>query len=356
MYIQINKNKESVISVMINFDDKTGDENIHQNIVSLRRMLKLSQSAFIEKYLSDEDGVKMMSNSKYSNFERFGGEDSGKIASVIAEKIGVEAKSFCLDPDAFVAFAEIIVKTEEQTENHSFATGQNSQVEQLVRILSDYISNAIMEGEYKLGDKLPSDRDLAAKFGVGRTALREALKVLSVLGLIDIRPGQGTFICKNTSNFFLMPLSWSFFVGDDQVDNMIEVRNVLEQKSAQLAAQNATEEDLEFLTNVYENSKQAYNDGNFKDFLDYDMEFHLAIARCSHNPVIQNLLFTSRSLIRQISKSGMLTLENLRNIYVEHGIIYDAIKNKDSYGASQKMISHLINSCTRYQLPHYFMK
>ena len=78
-------------------------------------------------------------------------------------------------------------------------------IRQLGRILSDYISNAIIEGDYKLGDKLPSDRDLAAKFGVGRTALREALKVLSVLGLIDIRPGQGTFICRNTSNFFLMP-------------------------------------------------------------------------------------------------------------------------------------------------------
>ncbi len=331
-------------------------ENIHHNIVSLRRMLKLSQSAFIEAYLSDEDGRKMMSNSKYSNFERLGGEDSEAIAAAIAKKMGIEPSVLMHDPDVFIAYAEAMVKTEEQKENYSFATGQNSQVEQLVRILSDYISNSIMEGEYKLGDKLPSDRDLAAKFGVGRTALREALKVLSVLGLIDIRPGQGTFICKNTSNFFMMPLSWSFLVGDESVDQMIEVRNVLEQKSAQLAAQNATEEDIEFLTKVYENSQEAYNTGNFKDFLDYDMEFHLAIAKCSHNPVIQNLLFTSRSLIRQISKSGMLTLENLKNIYVEHGIIYEAIKNKDSYGASQKMISHLINSCTRYQLPHYFIK
>ena len=341
---------------MKNITDELNNENIHQNIVSLRRMLKLSQSVFIEKYLSDENGNKMMSNSKYSNFERFGSEDSEEIASVIAGRMGVDVSVFCLDPDGFIAYAETIVKTEEEPENHSFVTGQNSQVEQLVRILSDYISNAIIEGDYKLGDKLPSDRDLAAKFGVGRTALREALKVLSVLGLIDIRPGQGTFICRNTSNFFLMPLSWSFLVGDENVDKMIEVRNVLEQKSAQLAAQNATTEDIEFLTAVYEKGKEAYNAGNFKDFLDCDMEFHLAIAKCSHNPVIQNLLFTSRSLIRQISKAGMLTLENLMNINMEHGFIYDAIKNKDSYGASEKMVAHLIHSCTRYQLPHYFIK
>ena len=337
---------------MRNASVKPGNENIHQNIVTLRHMLKMSQLAFIEAYLSDDEGRKLMSNSKYSNFERFGGEDSEEIAALVASKLEIDSAVFRNDPDAFVSFAEQIAKTEEK-EDHSFATGQNSQVEQLVRILSDYISNAIMEGDYKLGDKLPSDRDLAAKFGVGRTALREALKVLSVLGLIDIRPGQGTFICKNTSNFFLMPLAWSFFVGDDKADKMIEVRNVLEQKSAQLAAQNATEEDIVFLTEVLEKGRKAYDDGNFKDFLDCDMEFHLAIAKCSHNPVLQNLLFTSRSLIRQISKSGMLTLENLRNIYIEHGIIYDAIKNKDSYEASQKMISHLINSCTRYQLPLY---
>ena len=131
---------------MRNASVKTGNENIHQNIVTLRHMLKMSQLAFIEAYLSDDEGRKLMSNSKYSNFERFGAEDSEEIAKVVASKIGTDVAVFQLEPEAFISYVEPMVKSEEK-EDHSFATGQNSQVEQLVRILSDYISNAIMEGD-----------------------------------------------------------------------------------------------------------------------------------------------------------------------------------------------------------------
>lgn len=327
------------------------DENIHINVLSLRRALKLSQSAFIENYL--KDGERSMSLSKYSNFERNGGKDSLHIAELVCQRVKLDISVFMMSPDGFVPYIDDFFKQpcdKMSFHNPDSIKNQDSPVSQLVRIISDYISDCLASGELKTGDKLPSDRDFSAMFSVGRTAVREALKVLSVLGLIDIRPGQGTFICKNSSNFFLMPLSWGFYMGEHNIYHIIDVRNVLEVESAQLAAKHWTQEELELLTDTFNRSSEAYYNGNFKDFLDLDMDFHLAIANCSKNPIISSLLFTSRNLIRQISKSGMATVEHLKNIYVEHGIIYNAICERDAYGASQKMLAHLINSCARYSI------
>jgi len=200
------------------------------------------------------------------------------------------------------------------------------------------------------GDKLPSDRNLAEIFGVGRTTVREALKVLSVLGLIDILPGQGTFIAADSSNFFTTPLSWTFFMGERNLKHIINVRNVLEIESAKLATQNATKEDLAKLSQIFERSSRTFLEGNLQDFLDLDLDFHLAIAKCSQNPIIHSLLLTSRKLIRYISKTGMVNLAQLKDIYEEHKMIYLAIASGDPNEAAQKMALHLEKSKERYRI------
>lgn len=328
---------------------------IKENILGLRRRLKLSQGEFIKRFLSDENEKPVISVSKFSNFEKHGTGDPQQFAKLIASTMSMDAGVFSMDPDLFAKNIDLLIESHIDDNRNNFKNigelmHRENNVKTLVRVISDYLSDGILAGEMRPGDKLPSDRNLSAMFGVGRTSVREALKVLSVLGLIDILPGQGTFITADSSNFFITPLSWNFLMGERNVDHIINVRNVLEIESAKLATKHSNKKDLEKLSLIFERSSKAYLDGDLQNYLDLDLDFHLAIAQCSQNPIIQSLLLTSRKLIRYISKSGMVNLMQLKDIFEEHSLIYNAIISRDPIEASKKMASHLAKSRDRYQL------
>ena len=269
--------------------------------------------------------------------------------------MSVDTNVFSMEPDLFAKNIDLLIEPQLHDNRNNFSSigelaRRENYVKTLVRVISDYLSDSILAGEMRPGDKLPSDRNLSAMFGVGRTSVREALKVLSVLGLIDILPGQGTFIAADSTNFFITPLSWTFFMGERNVNHIIDIRNVLEIESAKLATQYADKKDLKELSLIFERSTKAYLDGDLQDFLDLDLDFHLAIAQCSQNPIIHSLLLTARKLIRYISKSGMVNLVQLKDIFEEHNLIYNAVISRDPIEASQKMTLHLERSRERYQL------
>lgn len=328
---------------------------VKDNILSLRRRLKLSQSEFIKRYLSNKDGKPILSISKLSNFERHGIGDPQQFAQLIASAMSTDIDIFFMEPDLFAKNIDLLIEPQTQVDRNDFRDVgkliyKENNVKTLVRVISDYLSDSILAGEMRPGDKLPSDRNLATIFGVGRTSVREALKVLSVLGLINILPGQGTFIAADSTSFFTTPLSWNFLIGERNLTHIIDIRNVLEIESAKLATKNADKNDLENLIHVFERMSKAYLNGNLQDFLDLDLDFHLAIAQCSQNPIIHSLLLTSRKLIRYISKSGMANVMQLNDIYEEHNLIYNAIISRDPIEASQKMNFHLEKSRDRYKL------
>lgn len=335
--------------------EKLYSSYIPENLLLLRRILMLSQTEFINKYLTDELNQPLLSISKLSTLEKKECNDSEYYASVIAQKFAVDAKLFQLPPDDFAKNIDLFIHHQNTSQNKALKdiiplVKKTSQVETLVNIISDYLVDRIITGELKPGDKIPSDRDLSALFNVGRTSIREALKVLSVLGLINILPGQGTFIASQSSEFFLTPLSWSFLIGEKNLEHLISVRNVLEIESARLAALNAAKEDLEILKDIFEQSKNAYTKSNYQLFLDSDLDFHLTIAQCSHNPILYNLLLTSRKLIKHISQSGMLNLDDLSAVYQEHTRIYMSITQQNSAEAVSSMRHHLENAHRRYHL------
>lgn len=335
--------------------EKLYSSYIPENLLLLRRILMLSQTEFINKYLTDELNQPLLSISKLSTLEKKECHDSEYYASVIAQKFAVDAKLFQLPPDDFAKNIDLFIHHQNTSQSNTLKDiaplgKKTSQVETLVNIISDYLVDRIITGELKPGDKIPSDRDLSALFNVGRTSIREALKVLSVLGLINILPGQGTFIASQSSEFFLTPLSWSFLIGEKNLEHLISVRNVLEIESARLAALNAAKEDLEILKDIFEQSKKAYTQSNYQLFLDSDLDFHLTIAQCSHNPILYNLLLTSRKLIKHISQSGMLNLDDLSAVYQEHTHIYLSITRQNSAEAVSSMRHHLENAHRRYHL------
>ena len=221
-------------------------------------------------------------------------------------------------------------------------------INQLLYRLTMYFADQIFDHKLKKGDQIESDRVLATKLGVGRSAIREALKVLDVLGMIDIRPGQGTYISNDETNFFIIPLSWSLFLNGKQVENILTVRNLLEVKAAELAAECTDTDALKNLKAVDEKMNCAYAQQDYKAFLETDLEFHQGIARCSQNTVILSMMQAISSLMRHVSGSGMVNAQQLKESEEEHSRIYDCILKHDGKGAAEAMKYHLERAAGRY--------
>jgi DNA-binding FadR family transcriptional regulator len=326
--------------------------HIPENLLTLRRRLKLSQKDFIRACLSDDDGAPLISVPTLSNLENGISAGAAELADRAARTLQVDREVFWEDPDRFAKNIELFF-------GHVLEAGspvlpgageKPGGTAALVEAISDYLTDAIIRGELRPGSKLPPDRKLGALFGTGRSAVREALKVLGALGIITIMPGHGTFIASESAGFLHLPLSWTFLIGENRFGHLIDVRNVLEMESARLAAERADAKSLDKLAQVYTDMIKAFKAANFKDFLDRDIDFHLTIAACSQNPVIIDLLATSRKILSYISKSGMLTMAHLKNIYAEHSDIFAAITARDSGGAKKAMETHLAKARRRYHI------
>jgi GntR family transcriptional repressor for pyruvate dehydrogenase complex len=326
--------------------------HIAENLLTLRRRLKLSQKDFIRLYLSDAEDLPLISVSTLSNIENGSTAGLEELSGRVAQKMKVDSAVFREDPDSFAKnidlfFAKVL---DEKIPAPGAKEKRRGAADALVEEISDYLMDAVIRGELRLGSKLPPERKLGSLFGAGRSSVREALKVLGTLGIITIMPGHGTFVASESAGLLHLPLSWTFLIGENRLGHLIDVRNVLEAESARLAAERADQKSLDNLGRIYSKMIQAFQAADFADFLALDIDFHLAIAACSQNPIIINLLATSRKIVSYISKSGMLTLEHLRNIYAEHSNIYTAITARDSAMAKQMMESHLGKARQRYRL------
>ena len=221
-----------------------------------------------------------------------------------------------------------------------------------------YFADEILEGRLKRGDQIESDRELAKKLNVGRSAVREALKVLDVLGMIDIRLGQGTYITSRETNFFSVPLSWSLFLDGAQVKSILQVRGALELRAVQLAAQCEDKNKLDKLTDIYYRMQKTFQESKDTDNLQHalqetlnaDIEFHTCIAECSGNPIILSMLTTIRNFLKRVSGTGMVDAEQLQAVVEEHQKLYGAIISGNVEAATETMMKHLAASMARYKI------
>lgn len=138
------------------------------------------------------------------------------------------------------------------------------------------------------------------------------------------------------------------FLNGNQTDNIITIRNLLEVKAAELAAESTNEAGIQKLRDVSRRLQTAYENQNYQEFLEDDLEFHICIAECSENTVIYSLIQTIRNLMKHVSGSGMVDEEQLREIYDEHQRVYARVIAKDAKGAAKAMQEHLDKSLLRY--------
>lgn len=210
--------------------------------------------------------------------------------------------------------------------------------EEIVRRVISLINDSRM----KPGDKLPTERELIATFRVGRSSIREALKILSAIGVVRIVAGAGMFVGNGNLSLLAKPLSLGFLRGGHGTAELIEARRLLEVELAGLAAERATPEEVEAMKDGLVEMEAVQHD--LERYIESDIRFHAAIARGAHNDVLLDLLETLQHIIRHWIVKSIEEFEGRPSSIHEHVPIYDAISAHDGVRARTAMNEHLEKS------------
>lgn len=214
----------------------------------------------------------------------------------------------------------------------------------LGEITAQKLVRMIQEKGYVPGDKLPTEMELSEVLGVGRNTVREALRILMSRNIVTIRQGSGTFISEK-NGIPDDPLGFSMMEDTGQLTrDLLQVRLILEPPIAALAAQNATEEDLDRLEQVLEQVEALVRER--KDYAEKDSQFHAQIAACSHNTVMSNLVPVITDGVRVFASAVKET--EYDQTLVSHRAIFEAIRDKKAVEAQQAMYFHLMYNQNRY--------
>ncbi|HEY1742324.1 MAG TPA: FadR/GntR family transcriptional regulator [Granulicella sp.] len=202
------------------------------------------------------------------------------------------------------------------------------------------IKNMIADGTLTPGTKFPPERDLAIKFSANRTSVRQALKVLEIMGVLTQRVGDGTYLSNSAETILSEPLDFLVLLDDLSHHELFETRLIVEPELTARAAERATTEDIAALraaVSAMEKSK------NTKERLSADMAFHDAVFRASGNRICQ-LLF------KQIHRTVLTSMSHLSNRVeldqplMYHRRIYKAIRERDAEAARLAMREHILDA------------
>ena len=197
----------------------------------------------------------------------------------------------------------------------------------------------IGDGQLKSGDRLPPERDLAERFRVSRTSVREALRALESTGLIEIRPGEGTFVRQISVESLVEPLALVILTQREAIAELYEARRLLEPPFAALAARRATDEDVAELTRILDGQAQEVAAG--RTGLAQDAAFHTTIAHAAHNRAITRIVTTLMDLLAQSREESLQTPGRPERSHQDHRRILAAIQARDERAAQQAMLDHL---------------
>jgi DNA-binding FadR family transcriptional regulator len=213
--------------------------------------------------------------------------------------------------------------------------------QEIVKALTDLI----MKGAWKPGDMIPSEKELALRFQVGRSTIREAVKSLAVLGVLEARAGEGSFVREATSELLSGAFRWGLLLGERNLDDLVDVRVLVEVECTRRAAEDGGAETRDQLRASLMDMRASGTD--HEAFMESDTRFHLAIAQAARNPIFENIGATIQSMVRIWYPKTYYIPETKGRTIEEHLAIADAIERHDVPAAAEAMRSHLIQAGSR---------
>ncbi len=242
-------------------------------------------------------------------------------------------------PDAKIAEASSKLVTPEHTFSSDgiYKTVRSSRLyEQIVQ----QIEESILSGALKPGDQLPAERELANRFGVSRTAVREAVKALREKGLVESYSGKGTFVTNGTSQVIRQSLDLMTRIGQPEgLAHLVDLRQILEPEIAALAATRIDDQLLATMREAVATMDRSLHDPD--SYIEADLDFHLALAEAVDNPLILSLLDSVVGLLRKQRVRIFGADGGPEPGQFHHKRILEAIERHDADAARELMRAHL---------------
>lgn len=218
---------------------------------------------------------------------------------------------------------------------HPFESLQSSKYSEQI---SHQLLQRIVDGHFQPGDRLPPERDLAAIFNVSRVVVRESIGSLEAKGIVSVRQGRGTTVNPvdewNTLDSQVLLL----LHGDEIFSQLMETRWIFEPEMAALAAERIHDDEMEPLRLCSE----LPEDDSVEEHVERDINFHLMIAKATHNPVLLMVLSSTSELLREGRKRIFIVPGELAKAREWHQAIYSAIKRRDPDAAREAMAGHMV--------------
>lgn len=198
--------------------------------------------------------------------------------------------------------------------------------QKVVHAIVQRIREAMERGELRRGDRLPSEQELCKALGASRVAVREAMKILEALGVVEIRQGSGTYIPEAPKPSIIDPMQFFLYLGDADPEHVKELRFMVELGFSRIAQRKITDQELERLEENLEELKAAFAKGEVT--VELDLEFHYLILEATRNPLIVQLGKSILNLFHDSIEAGVR--EHPEAAVQHHTLILQAMKSRDS--------------------------
>ena len=215
--------------------------------------------------------------------------------------------------------------------------------ESVVQSVINRLTEGMRRGELKPGDKIPTEPELGESLGVARSSVREAIKILTYLGVLESKRHEGTFVCNGFEESMIDPMVYGIILNQDSFDNLMELREMTEAGMMRLAIKNHDDAELEELENRLrdmENTISGAGEDSVKAFFEADDRFHDMIAVMGKNPMADKINRVVRTLtyaVRYETVSSMITRGKGQELVEAHRVLLEAIKQGDEEVLSDKV-------------------
>ena len=216
--------------------------------------------------------------------------------------------------------------------------------ESVVQSVINVLTDAIRSKELQPSDKIPPEPELAESLGVARSSVREAIKILTYLGVLESKRSEGTFVCDGYKESMIDPMVYGILLNQDSFENLMELREMTEAGMMRLAIEHHEDRELDELESILGEMKKALElkENRVDTFFEVDNRFHDKIAEMGKNPMADKINKVVRSLthaVRYQTVSAMILSGKSDKLLDTHVQLFNAIRERDDTDLSEKVRS-----------------
>lgn len=211
----------------------------------------------------------------------------------------------------------------------------------VVEQVMNNLQQLIIEREYKPGDKMPTEKEACEMFHVGRSTIREAYRMMQIMGILESKQGSGSVVAHKVSQSMQeSAINWFKENGADISDYM-EARIALEPMATRLAIERATDEEIQRIDEIHQLFCQSVEENDAIKMSKYDEAFHLSIAEASHNWLFVKMEKIIADCITEYRIRSFSIQDNVTHAVIPHKAILDALYNRDPHKGVAAVLQHL---------------